>query len=553
MLKRVTLLVDSFNSLSQAIFLELRERGFVVCVVYAINQKQILQELNESKPDFVLAPFLTKYISREIYEEFDIFLFHPGKIGDRGAYSLEWGLIKRDWGAVWLKIDEVFDGGDIYAKREFRVKAKKKSKLYREEMKFWAMDMLDELLENIKKNSSTPQILNPLHKPFLQKDRAINWQSDTTAEIIFKVGLSDNRPGVLDNILGIECYLFGAWEEERIRRDVAPKSILAKRDGAICLKTIDGAVWITHLMEPERFKLPATYVLKSRLQGVKEERLPLIFDESYKTFYEISAKRDGNIAYLKFNFLNGAIRPSQAIELKYAIEYLAEEFEVIVLMGGDEFFSNGIDLNTLEDSKKQGEDGWSSINAINNLVETILLSERLFITSFHQNSGAGGFFLGLASDLVVARDGVVFNPHYKTLGLFGSEFHSYTLPNRVGKKLADEILDLALPLGAREGKKIGLVDEVFEYENYFEALEQFIESIANDDEKMFDILDRKVERIEKDFDKIMEAKSAELERIYPQFWDKDSQFHTLRREFVYKLCPVETPKRFKGDLCTSIQ
>ena len=63
--------------------------------------------------------------------------------------------------------------------------------------------------------------------------------------------------------------MFGAWEEEKLKGGV--KEILAKRDGAICLGTIDGAIWITHLKEIQGIKLPATYVLKDKIQGVKEK------------------------------------------------------------------------------------------------------------------------------------------------------------------------------------------------------------------------------------------------------------------------------------------
>jgi putative two-component system hydrogenase maturation factor HypX/HoxX len=33
--------------------------------------------------------------------------------------------------------------------------------------------------------------------------------------------------------------------------------------------------------------------------------------------------------------------------------------------------------------------------------------------------------------------------------------------------------------------------------------------------------------------------------MHPEFWDEKSIFHTLRYEFVYKICPRETPKRLK--------
>jgi putative two-component system hydrogenase maturation factor HypX/HoxX len=33
--------------------------------------------------------------------------------------------------------------------------------------------------------------------------------------------------------------------------------------------------------------------------------------------------------------------------------------------------------------------------------------------------------------------------------------------------------------------------------------------------------------------------------MYDEFWKEDSIFHTLRKEFVYKTCPTQTPQRLK--------
>jgi putative two-component system hydrogenase maturation factor HypX/HoxX len=329
-------------------------------------------------------------------------------------------------------------------------------------------------------------------------------------------------------------------KEDKLRGK--PKEILAKRDGAICLGTIDGAVWITHLKEVGKFKLPATYVLKERLQGIKEERLPLIFDKSYNTFYEVSMYRRDNVAYLGFNFHNGAMSAQQCIRLKYAVEYLKNECEVLVLLGGMDFFSNGIHLNILEDSAKQGEDGWANINAMNDLVRSILYADEVVtIASFGCNAGAGGVFLGLACDYVVAKEGVVLNPHYKTLGLSGSEYHTYTLPKRVGEEMAESLLNACLPLSVERAKALGMVDEVYAHEQYCEALHRFAQN-AYDDEFIWE----KQEYLEEHRERIEALKERELEVMHPEFWDAKSSFHRLRGEFVYKVCPQETPKRLRA-------
>ncbi len=68
--------------------------------------------------------------------------------------------------------------------------------------------------------------------------------------------------------------------------------------------------------------------------------------------------------------------------------------------------------------------------------------------------------LPLGADVVVARDGVVLNPHYATMGLFGSELHTYTLPARVGEQQARSLLAECSAIGIRRALDIGLVDAI---------------------------------------------------------------------------------------------
>jgi len=539
---KITLLVTSFNSLSQAMYVALQDRGEDVDVVYATSQTRD-EEITRFAPELILCPFLKHYIPASIYENYPTFVFHPGIRGDRGAYSLEWALWqeKKEWGGVWLRADKELDGGDIYAMGNFAMRDTYKASVYRNEEVHLATVLLDEFLENIQKNNATSQLQNPIHPKFTCK---IDWHSDTTAKIIKKINTLDSFPGIEDEILGVKCHLFGAWEEEKLRGST-PKEILAKRDGAICLATVDGAVWVTHLKQKGGFKLPSTYVLKERLKGIKEDRLPLIFDRSYKTFYEISCDIKDGVAYLYFNFHNGAFSSDKCIKLKYAFEYIKEQVDVVVLMGGLDFFSNGIHLNILEDSKKNGEDGWSNINAMNDLVGAVLQADDVVtVASLEKNAGAGGVFLALACDVVVAKEGVVLNPHYKTLGLSGSEYHTYTLPKRVGEQKAKELLERCLPISASKAKELGMIDEVFGAEGYTKELEAYVQELFSEDE-LEDFLWEKEECIEEEKEAMELCKRQELQTMHPEFWEENSPFHQLRYEFVYKICPTQTPKRLK--------
>ncbi|TET88829.1 MAG: hydrogenase [Sulfurovum sp.] len=538
---KILLLCTAFNSQTQAVYTALEDRGYEVAVVYAISEEQMLKETEDFEPNLILCPFLKRYLPESIYENYPTYIFHPGPIGDRGSNALEYALKShtKEWGVVILKANELYDGGDIYAQQNFKVRETYKASLYRQEIVRASLQALEQFFVHLKNDEKTPQLLNPIHEPFAQAKRFIDWSKDDTEAIIDKIHLSDSFPGVLDEILGIQCYLFGVHKEDKFRG--LPKEVLAKRDGAICLGTIDGAVWITHLKEVGKFKLPATYVLKEKLQGIKEERLPLVFDKSYNTFYEVSVEKRDNVAYLCFGFHNGAMSAEQCIRLKYAVEYLKNECEVLVLIGGMDFFSNGIHLNILEDSAKQGEDGWANINAMNDLVRSILYADEVVtIASFGRNAGAGGVFMGLACDYAVGKEGVVLNPHYKTLGLSGSEYHTYSLPKRVGEEMAESLLNDCLPLSVEKAKALGVIDEVYAHETYHEELHNFAKSTYDDD-----FIRGKQDYLEEHREGIEALKEKELEVMHPEFWSEESDFHTLRQEFVYKVCPRETPERLK--------
>lgn len=544
---KIALLISSFNSLSQRVYCELKEFEYEI-KIFLSKEKNLEENIKIFSPDFIFCPFLKEYLSSNIYEKYQIFILHPGIIGDRGHQSLDHAINDelKEWGVVILKANELLDGGDIYASSSFAMRKTSKGSIYRNEVCDATSYALKQLLKNLndKDFKPTKQILNEIHPRLTKEHRKISWQIDNTDTILKKINMSDSYPGVQDEFFGIKCSLYGAVKEDSLKGQ--PKQIIAKRDGAICIATSDGAIWISHLKEESKFKLPSTYVLKDKLKGIKELRIPLFLDTKENTFHEIYVEQKGDIAYLHFDFHNGAMSSLQAIRLKYAVESLKQQCKVLVLMGGEEFFSNGIHLNILEDSKKQGEDGWSNINAMNDVVKEVLFAEDLItVASFSKNSGAGGVFLGLACDFCIARDGVVFNPHYKTMGLSGSEYHTHSFYKRVKKDIADEILQKCIPIGSAKAKKIGMVDEVFDSLTYLQDLEEFCQKLILDEDKFDDFIDEKKDYLFDNEAKIQKLKEEELRRMYPEFWDEKSSFHKLRHEFIYKIEHNESLKRLK--------
>ena len=546
---KILLIISSFNSLSQSVYCKLQELEHKVFIKFAISKELMIEAVQEINPDIIFCPFLKQFIPNEIFENYPTFVLHPGIIGDRGHNSLDNAINDevKQWGVVILKANEVLDGGDIYAQSNFIMREEtNKASIYRNEVTQSTLKAMEQFLQNYHNKDFIPtkQILNPIHKNLSQENRKINWQKDNTKQILKKINMSDSTPGVKDEILGVECYLFSAFIEDTLRGKT--KEILAKRDGAICIGTIDGAIWILQIQELGSFKLPATYVLKDKIKGIEEKRIPLVIEDERKSFYELRVQRKDEIAYLYFNFHNGAMTSTQCIKLKYAIEYLKEECKVLVLMGADDFFSNGIHLNILEDSKKQGEDGWSNINAMNEAVKAVLLCDEIItVASFNKNSGAGGVFLGLACDYAISSENTIFNPHYKTLGLSGSEYHTFILPKRVGQTKSKELLENCLPINANYAKKINMIDEVYPFEDYQEKLEIFCENLLKNEDTFEEFIDRKKDFLEQELPLMEECKEKELQIMYDEFWEKSSSFHTLRYDFVHKIKPKNTPKRLK--------
>ena len=135
---------------------------------------------------------------------------------------------------------------------------------------------------------------------------------------------------------------------------------------------------------------------------------------------------------------------------------------MICLLGGQDFWSNGIHLNVIEAAADPAVESWRNINAIDDVVlRDPGPMPQLVVAALRGNAGAGGVMLALAADHVYARQGVVLNPHYRSMGnLYGSEYWTYTLPRRVGEDAA-RLTTARQPMGVDEAVEIGLLDGAF--------------------------------------------------------------------------------------------
>ena len=134
---------------------------------------------------------------------------------------------------------------------------------------------------------------------------------------------------------------------------------------------------------------------------------------------------------------------------------------VIVLLGGDDYFSNGIHLNEIEAADNPAQESWRNLQAIDDLVKDILETDSyLVVSAVAGDAAAGGVPLALAGDYVLAREDTVLNPYYQHIGgLYRSEYWTYLLPRRVGAATTARLTSAPFrPVGSREAVRIGLLD-----------------------------------------------------------------------------------------------
>src|SRR5215471_17095806 len=259
---RILFLTTAHNSLSQRLMTELAERGYDIRVCVAASGEAMIAAAAHEAPELIIAPMLKIPIPDEVWTRHLCLIVHPGIKGGRGPSSLDWAVAEgqKVWGVTIIEAAAEMDAGPIWASREFPVPVDlpSKSRLYRGAVTEAAVQAVLEAASRIESGAyrsrpwqpealsyDSPTVRGRLRRPMRQADRVIDWLHDTTAMIIRKVRAADSVPGVLSTLLGRTCYLYGVHEEEGARGD--PGRALAYRDGAICIGTVDGAVWISHL------------------------------------------------------------------------------------------------------------------------------------------------------------------------------------------------------------------------------------------------------------------------------------------------------------------
>ena len=398
------------------------------------------------RPDLILCPMLTQVIPHDLWESHPCLILHPGIVGDRGGHSLDRAILDQepDWGVTVVEAAEHVDSGPIWATWRCRLRAASKSSLYRDEIADggdaghdWSRCSASRPACSCPRRSTirAPPSAAAIDRCLQPEQRRIDWSADPVADDPSQDPLRRRQSRRARRDRGPPGPPLrrppGRRPDRPPRRDRRPPP---RRD----LPCRDRRRGLDHPPQARRRRQRASTSSCPR---------PTSSPTACTTFPSFpsrspprpparpgatSGTRSGTrSATVNFRFYNGAMGTDHCRRLAAAWHHARQRpTRVIVLAGGRDFFSNGIHLNLIEAAADPAAESWRNINAMNDLVHAILTTtDRLTIAALYGSAGAGGVMLALAADRVLARAGIVLNPHYKAMGgLYGSEYWTYSLP-----------------------------------------------------------------------------------------------------------------------------
>jgi putative two-component system hydrogenase maturation factor HypX/HoxX len=575
---RILLLCHSFNSLSQRLYAALKSAGHELSVELDISDSVTEEACALFQPDILIAPFLKRRISESVWRSVVCLIVHPGPPGDRGPAALDWAVLEQSpqWGVTVLQANADFDAGPVWADACFKMRTTSKGSLYRAEVTQAAVAAVLHAVESfVATGPVAPQRLasaaieaspqNGWRSSMPQAARRIDWLNHTTSDILARIRSADGQPGVQDELFGLPCHLFDAHPatgtDLQTLASAAVGAVVAQRDDALLRRTVDGGVWIGQVRlaracgDESAFKLPAALAYAAEAATLPQWSVPLEREETEwaELRYQERGPEGARVGFLSFDFYNGAMSTDQCARLLVALKQVKQRnTRVLMLLGGRDFFSNGIHLNCIEAAAHRplssaADESWRNINAMNDVArELIDTTDRLTVAVLRGNAGAGGVFLALAADEVWAHNSVVLNPHYRNMGnLYGSEYWTYLLPKRLGPVQARDLMAQRLPLLATEALRMGLLDRCLNTAPV--ALERQVIDDALALAVTYNLSERilhkqQVRAADEATRPLADYRKEELTRMHRNFYCFDPSYHVARYHFVLKLPHAWTPR-----------
>ncbi|MFT4520537.1 MAG: enoyl-CoA hydratase/carnithine racemase [Halioglobus sp.] len=156
------------------------------------------------------------------------------------------------------------------------------------------------------------------------------------------------------------------------------------------------------------------------------------------------------------------------------------DIAVVVITGAGEAFCRGGDTtklgaNTMPSPLEIKEQFWDRLHAIPKKLAQI---DKPVIAAVNGLASGAGVDVSLQADMRFAARSATFRVSYTAFGLVPGNGGTYFLPRIVGEAKALELFFAAKPISAEEAMRIGMVNQVFEDDEFMQRTMEFAHDIA---------------------------------------------------------------------------
>ncbi|MDK2795939.1 MAG: hypothetical protein PWQ22_1132 [Archaeoglobaceae archaeon] len=176
-----------------------------------------------------------------------------------------------------------------------------------------------------------------------------------------------------------------------------------------------------------------------------------------------------------------ALNPQLLAELREAIDAVkSSSAKVLVLTGEGDTFCAGMDREVLmrltrtEEGEKELQE---SIDYVQEIIYDLRTLKIPVIAAVQRYAIGGGFQLALTADIRIATPGTIFYLREPEFGIIPDMGALHILPRIVGDGLARDMVFTRRQITAEEGKKIGLVNEI--YEDLERGIEEYVQKLLS--------------------------------------------------------------------------
>jgi enoyl-CoA hydratase/carnithine racemase len=149
------------------------------------------------------------------------------------------------------------------------------------------------------------------------------------------------------------------------------------------------------------------------------------------------------------------------------------DINLVVLTGGDECFSAGLDLKEVPDLNE--EDSAKYFKYAHDLYVRLIEYEKILITAVSGIAFGGGLNLALMGDIIIASESAIFgHPEVK----YGFNPLITPLVSRIGMARSKELTLRGDPIGAIQAYNIGLINRVIPPERFREEVSLWARQLA---------------------------------------------------------------------------